>query len=239
MSRHLSVGVAVALAATPAVADELPPEDIVADDSAEPSEPSVAAADPLPATASEPAMPLGNLASAASAGDDLGDQGVGVMLGVATGGRVTAGGLRITGHYLYQMSASDWFDGAAAFTFGGGDRACFRDRMDLVVCDHGLADGAAIELQAGVRRMFARQGRYQPFARAALGLSYVRFSDDDVSGFAVPLHLGAGLRARVASGVAVVAHGDFTAGIGRFGRGLGAEPQLGLAVTAGAEFRLP
>lgn len=175
----------------------------------------------------------------ATAAEEIGDQGVGGALGLAVGGRDTPGGLRITGHYLYQLSDTDWFDGAAAFTFGGGDAACFRDRDDEVVCDHGIADGAGAELQIGVRRMFAAQGAFRPFARAALGIGYVRFSDDDIGGIAVPLHLGGGLRARVSPEVAVVAIGELVAGIGRFGSGLGAEPQLGLAITAGAEFRLP
>lgn len=226
MSRWLALGL-VLLAASPAIADDVPTE--------------VAATEP--ATASEPASEptmggLGKLASAASSEDDLGDQGLGAMIGIATGGRVTAGGLRLEAHYLYQMSTSDWFDGTASFTYGGGGAGCFRDRMDLVVCDHGLADGGAIEVQAGVRRMLAKQGKYRPFARAAIGVTYVRFGDDDVSGFAVPLHLGAGLRTRVASGVAIVGLAELAVGLGTFGRGLGAEPQLGLAVTAGAEFRL-
>jgi hypothetical protein len=37
----------------------------------------------------------------------------------------------------------------------------------------------------------------------------------------------------------VVALADATLGLSWFGRGLGGEPQLGLAVTAGTEFRLP
>jgi hypothetical protein len=174
----------------------------------------------------------------ADADDDLGDQQIGAALGAAIGGRVTAGGLRISGDYLYQLTDNDWFDGSAAFTFGGGDAECFRNREDEFLCDHGLANGAALELAVGVRRMLAAKGAYRPFARAALGLSYVRFSDDDVSGVAVPLHLGGGLRAAVAPGVAVVGQGELTVGLGRFGRDLGGEPQLGLAVTAGAEFRL-
>ena len=94
--------------------------------------------------------------------DEIGDQAIGAEIGVATGGRVTPGGLRITGHYLYQLSDQDWFDGTAAFTFGGGAAACFRDRTDAFVCDHGLADGDGIELAANVRRMFAAQGHVPP-----------------------------------------------------------------------------
>jgi hypothetical protein len=86
--------------------------------------------------------------------------------------------------------------------------------------------------------MFEAQGSFRPFARAAIGISYTRFRGDDVSGVGFPLHAGGGLRMKIAHGVAVVALADLTLGFGRFGRGLDTEPQLGLAVTAGAEFRL-
>ncbi|MBA3396323.1 MAG: hypothetical protein H0T89_27075 [Deltaproteobacteria bacterium] len=171
--------------------------------------------------------------------DEIGDQGIGAAVGIAAGGRVTPGGLRIAGDYLYQLSSEDWFDGTASFTFGGGGAACYRDRMDLVVCNHGFTDGGAIEITAGVRRMFASQGKYRPFARAGVGVAIVRFGDDDVSGLAFPLHLGGGVRVAVDPRVAVVAQGEVVAGFGRFNRGLGWEPQLGFALTAGAEFRLP
>ncbi len=188
---------------------------------------------------------LGSIARAddlslTSANDELGDQGIGGMVGAATGGRVTAGGVRVTGSYLYQLSEQDWFDGIASFTFGGGDAGCVRDRQDqmTVNCDHGIADGSAIELAAGVRRMFKGQGGFRPFARAAIGISYTRFTADDLSGVGFPVHLGGGVRAKVAEGVAVVALTELTVGFAHFGRGLETEPQLGLAITAGAEFRL-
>lgn len=171
-------------------------------------------------------------------GEEIGDQGIGGAIGAAAGGRVTPGGVRVTGHYLYQLAERDWFDGIASFTFGSGDAACFRDRGDDVVCKHGLAGGGAIEVAAGVRRVFGPRGRFRPFARAAVGISVVRFSDDDVTGVAIPLHLGGGLRTRLSPLVALVALADATLGIGTFGRGLGGEPQVGLAVTVGAEFRL-
>lgn len=169
---------------------------------------------------------------------DIGDQGIAATTGLAAGGRVTPGGLRVSGHYLYQLAAQDWFDGTAAFTFGSGGAGCMRDEMDAFVCDHGIAGGGSVEISAGIRRMFAAQGAFRPFARVAVGLSYVRYSGDELSGLAVPLHLGGGVRARVSPDVAVVGLGELTLGLGRFGRGLGTEPQLGLAVTAGAEFRL-
>ena len=181
---------------------------------------------------------LASAAAHAEPADEIGDQGVAAAVGVTSGGRVTPGGLRITGHYLYQLSATDWFDGIAAFTIGGGDAGCFRDRQSATVCDHGVADGAGFEIAAGVRRMFASQGKFRPFARAAIGVAYVRYSDDDLSGIAIPLHLGGGVRARVSDLVAIVGLADLAVGFGRFGRGLGSEPHLGLAITAGAEFRL-
>jgi opacity protein-like surface antigen len=170
--------------------------------------------------------------------DEIGDQGISAELGLATGGRVTPGGLRVAGHYLYQLSEHDWFDGAVGFTFGSGRAACFRDREDALVCRHGLAEGSGVELSASVRRLFAPQGAFRPFARAGVGLGLARFTDDDVSGVTIALHGGGGLRVNVAPSIAVVAEGDLALGFGRFNQGLGGEPLLGLAITAGAEFRL-
>lgn len=170
--------------------------------------------------------------------EEIGDQAISAETGIATGGRVTPGGLRVAGHYLYQLSETDWFDGTAAFTFGGGGAACFRDRMDTAMCDHGFVDGRGIEITAAVRRVFAPHSGFRPFARVGIGLSLVQFAADDVSGIAIPLHFGGGLRARVAPSIAVVAQGDLTLGVGGFGSELGWQPQVGVAFTAGAEFRL-
>jgi hypothetical protein len=186
----------------------------------------------------EPAASEGSPGGDSSDEDELGDQLIGGQIGLAAGGRTTAGGLRITGHYLYQLTDQDWFDGTASFTFGSGAAACFRDRGDTRLCDHGLGSGAAVELSAAVRRMLAPQGRFRPFIRGAVGLALVRFTGDDLSGAAIPLHAGAGLRATVAPGVAVIALADAMIGLAAFGRGVGGEPQLGLAITAGAEIRL-
>lgn len=170
---------------------------------------------------------------------EIPDQSLGAAIGIAGGGRVTPGGLRIEGHYLYQLSSQDWFDGTAAFTFGAGGAECFRDRMDYVICDHGFADGRAIEAVAAVRRYFAPQGRYAPYARVGVGLAVARFGDDDVTGIGIPLHVGGGVRAAVSKQVAVVASAELVAGIGRYSQGMGNEPLLGFTVTAGAELRLP
>jgi hypothetical protein len=178
------------------------------------------------------------LATTTTAPADMSDQAIGASVGVVTGGRTTPGGLKIAGHYLYQMTEQDWFDGVAAFTFGGGDAACFRDRMNNFLCEHGLADGNSIELAAYVRRFLGGKGDFWPFVRIGAGLALVRFGDDGVTGAAVPLHGGGGLRVSVTPDIAVTAHVDVELGIGLFNHSLGAEPQLGASVGAGAEFRL-
>ena len=219
----------------------------------EPANPEPAS--PTPATSDAPANPEpANPDASASAptaapdasasnppaarDDEVGDQGVSAHVGLAGGGRVTPGGLRIAGHYLYQLAERDWFDGTAGFTFGSGRAACFRDRMDQRVCSHGVADGVGVEVTASIRRLFAPQGDFRPYARAGLGIGLAQFSDDDVSGFTVALHGGGGVRAKVAPAIAVVAEGVLALGVGGFGSGVGLEPQIGFAVTAGAEFRL-
>jgi len=169
---------------------------------------------------------------------DMSDQAIGASIGAATGGRVTAGGLRVAGHFLYQLSDRDWFDGTAAFTFGGGTAACFRDRTDTFICDHGLAQGDSVELEAGVRHFLGGQGQFWPFLLGGIGLRGVDFSSDGVNGFALAFHAGGGIRASVSPGVAITAQGELELGFGAFNHTLGIEPQLGVAITAGVEFRL-
>jgi hypothetical protein len=108
----------------------------------------------------------------------------------------------------------------------------------VFLCDHGLADGSSVELGANGRRFLGGQGDFWPFLRAGVGLAIVRFGDDDVTGLGIPLHAGGGLRVSVAPNIAVVASGDFELGFGLFNHTLGLEPQVGLSVSAGAEFKL-
>lgn len=175
--------------------------------------------------------------------DAVPDQSLGASLGIAGGGRTTPGGFRVEGHYLYQLAEQDWFDGTAAFTFGSGGAACFRDRMDYVICDHGFSDGRGVEAIAAVRRYFTAQGVdhgiWRPYARLGVGFGIARYSDDDVTGITIPAHMGGGVRANVSPQIAIVAAAEVVIGFARFGRGMGTEPQLGISVTAGAEFRLP
>jgi hypothetical protein len=185
---------------------------------------------PALARADQVAVPL--------APPDMSDQAIGASLGAASGGRVTAGGLRVAGHFLYQLSDRDWFDGTADFTFGGGGAACFRDRTNAYLCDHGLADGGSIEVEAGVRHFLGGQGQFWPFLLGGVGVRGVDFSDDSVTGLALALHAGGGIRASVSPGIAITAQGELELGFGAFNHTLGIEPQLGVAITAGVEFRL-
>ena len=166
------------------------------------------------------------------------DQGIGVSVGVAIGGRVTPGGLRVTGSYLYRLSRRDWFDGAAAFTIGSGAGECFRDRADERVCDHGPVDGFAVDFVGAVRRNFRSEKSFAPFVRIGAALRFVRFSGDQVAGLAVPLIGGGGVTIDLSPRMRLVAAGQLEIGGGLFSRGLGTAPQLGLAVNAGIEFAL-
>jgi hypothetical protein len=166
------------------------------------------------------------------------DQALAATLGAAAGGRVTPGGLRVGGRYLYRLSTNDWFEGHVAVTFGRGDARCFRDRDDDFLCDHGTAEGFAAEVGGGIRRRFLANGRYQPFVRAALGARVSRFGADDVQGFVIPLTAAGGVRVAVGEDIAISAEGALELGVGFFGHGLGTEPQLGLAIAAMVEFAL-
>jgi hypothetical protein len=170
--------------------------------------------------------------------DDAVDSIVGGYAGLAAGGRTTPGGLAIAGSYLTRLTEVDWFDASASFTFGGGGAACFRDRDDSVLCDHGLLRGFAAEVAGAVRQELAGKGSFRPFLKLGLALRLVSFPDDDVRGVAVPLLAGGGVRARVAPHVQVVGAAELRLGIARMGRGVGVEPHLALAVLAGVEFEL-
>ncbi|MDB4959350.1 MAG: hypothetical protein JWO36_6919 [Myxococcales bacterium] len=246
MSRKLSWPFAIVLASSaPAlaqpsdpppdmtpIADPVPPTNVPAPSKLDP------ASVPVPAPSEPVTVEKHPDAPTPVAPPDLSDQAIGAELGLATGAHVTPGGLRVSGHYLYQLSSQDWFDGTASFTFGSGTAACFRDRSDSFVCDHGLADGAGVEIGATVRRFIGGKGQFWPFIRAGAGVGIVRFNNDSVTGLAIPLHGGGGVRVSVSPTVAITAQAELMVGVGLFSHGLGAESQFGLSVSAGAEFRL-
>ena len=179
----------------------------------------------------------------ASGGDALsplpGDQEIGASVGVALGGRTTPGGFQVAGDYLYRLADRDWFDGSVSFTFGSGREACFRDRQDEVLCRHGFASGFAAEVVGGVARYYGEPGdAVGPFLRAGVGARLVAFPGDDVRGIAVPLRLGAGVRARVHEVVSVRGGAEVRAGPAWMTRDIGLEPHASFAITAGVDFTL-
>ena len=199
-------------------------------------EEGVAAAQPA---AAQPAQPTEGAATARAVADDpAGGQELGAHIGMEMGGRVSPGGLHVLGTYLYRLSDEDWFEAGLSLTAGSGAAGCFRDREDDVLCDHSIARGVGLEGLVGVRRFFAGQDRFSPYARVALGARLVSFGADDVTGFAVPAILGGGIRARVTDTVSVVGAADLRLGVGWFNRRLETEPHVTLAIHAGAEFRL-
>jgi len=169
---------------------------------------------------------------------DQPDQAIAATLGAAAGGRVTPGGLRVGGRYLYQMSEADWFEGHVAITFGRGGAACFRDRDDAFVCDHGKADGFSGEIGGAIRRRIVGAGRYQPFVRAGIAARLSRFGSDGVTGLVFPVIAAGGVRAAVSDTIAISAEAALEFGIGFYNHGLGTEPQLGLAIAGVVEFAL-
>lgn len=203
------------------------------DAGADPFGPAPAEAEPASAPASS------GDGGAVSEGDGRWtDQGLGISLGVAFGGRVTPGGVRVTGAYLYRLSARDWFDGAAAFTIGSGAAECFRDRAGDRVCDHGATDGFAVDFVGAVRRSFAPQKSVTPFVRLGAALRFVRFSGDQIAGLAVPLIGGGGVTIALAPSARLVGAAQLEIGGGLFSRGLGTAPQLGLSMGIGVELAM-
>jgi len=169
---------------------------------------------------------------------EIGDQEIGVGAAVAAGGDDTVGGLRLSGRYLYQLAEDDWFDGAAAFTYGGGAEGCAPAPGGELACERGSLTGLAVEITAGVRRRFTGRSRFVPHVRVAVGGRIVRFDADDLGGFGIPVVAAAGVRVRVTPGIAVGAEAAVEGGVAWFGRGRGAEPQLGMVVGGQVEFRL-
>ena len=166
------------------------------------------------------------------------DRELEATVGVAMGGMNTPGGLRIAGTYLYQLSDDDWFEGGLVMTGAPGDPTCFRDRSDELICDHGVADGASVDLFAGIRRYMVGQDSFQPWVRPGVAVRVARFTDDDLTGIAVVGQAAAGVRARINELIAVGGMAAIEAGAGLFTRDLGAELQLGFVIGVNVDFSL-
>jgi hypothetical protein len=176
---------------------------------------------------------------AATPDDDLAArQELGLRVGLRMGGRTTPGGLHVGGVLLYRLSEELWSESTAGFTFGGGEAACFRDRADDVVCDHGMLDGTGIAVATGLRWFVRGRQGFAPYLHGTIGGEYVSFGDDDLRGVAVPVTAGAGARVRVNRGTAVGAGAALELGLARFGRHVGGEPQASLSVWAAVELAM-
>ncbi|MBL4636562.1 MAG: hypothetical protein JKY56_22110 [Kofleriaceae bacterium] len=196
------------------------------------SSPSEASSESLSESSSEPDADIEEQP------DDIDNQEIGVTMGIAIGGGVSPGGLALEGRYLYRLSSLDWVEMSANFSFGSGSAECFRDRNSSVVCSHGPASGTLAQGNAGIRRYFSGQKQFRPFARAGVGLGFVSFGDDEVRGLAIPLYIGAGVRAEVANRVLVVVDATLRAGPSVLNQNLGTEFHLTGTVSAGVEFTL-
>jgi hypothetical protein len=163
---------------------------------------------------------------------------LGANLGLELGGGTSPGGLRVGLSYLYRLNDTDWLDSGAGFTFGSGDAACFRDRDDERVCDHGFASGFAAEAIVSIRRELSEREGFRPYVRAGLAFRLVSFGGDDVIGFSVPLLGSLGLHRRLHERVSLVAAVDLRTGWGVFNRDLGLEAQGSASFAVGAEVDL-
>lgn len=169
-------------------------------------------------------------------------QEIGPRLGVQVGvGGVAPGGVRAGGVFLYRLDETTWFEGEAAFSFGGGGASCWYDRSEnlTLVCDHGAFDGFGMSFGGGVRVFLDRQpSGFHPFVRGGLSLGFVRFGDDAVSGVPLTISGGAGLRLRVADRVAVLGEAMALLSPGLYNRDLGLQFSGGLVVQFGVELAL-
>jgi hypothetical protein len=161
---------------------------------------------------------------------------VGMQLGV---GRVTPGGLRVAGVFLHRLDADWWFDGEAAFSFGGGGMECRPSATGDLECDHGLVEGAGAQGIAGVRWSLGRApSGFEPYLRGGVGLAYASFGDDEISGLAILGQLAAGGRFRIADRIAVGAESAVFFGPGFYSDDLGTVGYGGLIVQGGVEIDL-
>lgn len=150
------------------------------------------------------------------------------------------GGVSVGAIFLYRMTARSWSETGLDLSFGGGEPGCFYTRASELTleCDHGVTDGFGVIASAGGRLYLGARPGFQSYARAGAGLAITHFAGDELTGFGLPLHVGAGGRFDVAPRVRVVAEALIQAGLSWQGRGLGVEPLLGLTVQVGVDFAL-
>ncbi len=161
---------------------------------------------------------------------------LGARIGLQAGGGVTPGGFHIAGAYLQRMTAETWFDAEVSFVFGGGGQDCWFNRDVELVCAPGLVDGFAAQFAAGGRWFpTVTESGFVPYVRGGAALHIPHFGDDDLTGVALPLWIGAGGRYRVAERVAVTGELVLLGGPALYGRDLGLQPYGALLVQFGVD----
>ena len=170
------------------------------------------------------------------------DIALGARLGLQLGvGGATPGGLRVGGVYLHRLTDDWWFDGEAAFSFGGGGMECELSPPigEAPGCDHGLADGTGLQAIAGARWVIPRGADgFQPYARGGVGLGMASFGDDEVNGLALLAQIAGGGRFHVAERLAVGAEAALFLGPAFFSDDLGTLGYGGLVIQGVVEFEL-
>jgi hypothetical protein len=194
---------------------------------------------PVSAEPTSTPAPAPAVESTSSDLDDDVEQMVGGYAGLALGGRSTPGGLEVGGEHHYRLSDHDWLTSQVSFTLGRRGAACFQDRADETICDHGRLDGFAGDLGIGVRHHLLRRASMTPFFKLGVGVRVVSYAADELLGIAFPLVGGLGIRVRVAPHTQVVLAGEARAGLARFGAStIGGEPHISLTALGGIEFEL-
>ena len=164
------------------------------------------------------------------------NQWVGGSIGSEFAGGMNAGGLVLGGDYLYRLSSSDWFDSRASLRVGASSPVCYYNRTGSRTCRPGVLDGVGLSATMRIRRWFVSESSYQPFASVGFIVEWLRFSDDDLSGFSLPLTVGGGVTRSVGK-VQVHATGQVNAGPGHFS-GIGWRPVVGLGFSIGVLYSI-
>jgi hypothetical protein len=169
-------------------------------------------------------------------------QEVGARLGLQLDlGDYGAGGARVGGVWIYQLSEHWWFDSGADAVFGGSGGECFlsRDPGGTRVCDRGAVDGFAFDVTLGVRYAFAAPASgFVPYLHGGLGGGLASLGTDGVSGLRLSFWAGAGLRRRVTDTVAIVGEAQLQLGPALLSDDVGTRAFLEGALVFGVDFAL-
>jgi hypothetical protein len=168
--------------------------------------------------------------------DNVHEQWVSAAVGLEVGGRLSPGGLKLSGSHFYQLTDSDWLRSSLSYTFGGDQTGCAMDEFGETNCNRDYLAGTAVAGSAGLRRFFKPMWDFLPYAELGVAAKFVSFSGDGVRGFALPATLAGGARKTVAEGVAVSFGLGVEAGFGYFNRDLGWEPQVTVGLSGGVDF---